>query len=163
MKRLLPAILASFLLATAGASYTNAQYKFTATAPKGWKQLSYPGTLVVFAGAPSGGFAPNINVTAEKLPAGITLKQYEVAGRANLKKVITNYKFLGRRDTTLNGLAAIEQSFTGRQGEFDLFFTQTVALRGGQAYVLTGTCRQNLRTGLLPAMSGFVRTFTFQP
>ena len=161
MRPLLPVALASLLLTTAGAVYTNAAYKFTATAPKGWKQLSYPGTLVVFTGTPSGGFAPNINVTVEKLPAGITLSQYEAAGRANMKKVITNYRFLGRRDVTLNGVPAIEQNVTGRQGEFDLFFTQTVAIRNGQAYVLTGTSLQNLRNTLLPAMSGFVKTFTF--
>ncbi|WP_407570821.1 DcrB-related protein [Deinococcus altitudinis] len=162
MKPLLPAVLASLLLATAGASYTNAEYKFTATTPKGWKQLSYPGTLVVFAGAPSGGFAPNINVTVEKLPAGITLKQYEEAGRANMKKVITNFKFLGRRDVTLNGVPAVEQTVTGRQGQFDLYFTQTIAVKSNQAYVLTGTSLQNLRAGLIPVMSGFVKTFTFQ-
>ncbi|MGY2892031.1 DcrB-related protein [Deinococcus sp. UYEF24] len=162
MKPLLPAVLASLLLATAGASYTNKEYKFTATAPKGWKQLPYPGALVVFAGTPSGGFAPNINVTVEKLPAGITLKQYEEAGRANMKTVITNFKFLGRRDVTLNGVPAVEQTVTGRQGKFDLFFTQTIAVKNNRAYVLTGTSLQNLRAGVIPAMSEFVKTFTFQ-
>jgi hypothetical protein len=50
MNPCLPVIMASMFLATAGASHTNAKYKFSASAPKDWKQLSYPGTLVVFAG-----------------------------------------------------------------------------------------------------------------
>jgi hypothetical protein len=81
--------------------------------------------------------------------------------RAILAKAITKYKFVGRRDITLSGLKAVEQSFTGRQGKFDLFFTQTVAIRSGQAYVLTGTGRANLRAGLLPPMAAFVKAFTF--
>jgi hypothetical protein len=161
MNPCLPVIMASMFLATAGASHTNAKYKFSASAPKDWKQLSYPGTLVVFAGAPTGGFSPNLNVTFEKLPPGITLKQYEEVGRANLAKAITKYRFVGRRDITRSGLKAVEQSFTGRQGQFDLFFTRTVAIRSGRAYVLTGTGRADLRAGHLPPMAAFVKAFTF--
>ena len=165
MKPLLLISLAAALLSsatTATAAYVNSEYGFSAIAPKGWQQLAYPGAIVVFAGAASGGFATNINVTAEKLPAGISLAQYEAAGRKNLKKVITDFRFLGRRTITLGGLPAFEQSFTGRQGQFDLYFTQAIAISGGRGFIVTGTSVQKLRSTLIPAMAGFEKTFAFR-
>ena len=165
MKPLLPVVLAAALLTTATtatAAYVNSEYGFSATAPKGWKQLAYPGAIVVFAGAASGGFATNINVTSEKLHAGISLARYEAAGRENLKKAITDFKFLGRRSITLGGQPAFEQSFTGRQGQFDLYFTQAIAISGGRGFIVTGTSIDKLRSTLIPAMAGFEKTFAFK-
>ena len=47
-------LLGAFLAFTSAAAYSNAEFGFSATAPGGWKQASYPGTAVVFL-APQGG------------------------------------------------------------------------------------------------------------
>ncbi len=161
LTRILPlALLATTV--SASASYTNAKYGFTVTAPAGWKQVSYPGTEVVFTGPAAGGFATNANLVVTKLPAGFTLKQYETQGREQLAKLITNYKFVSRRALTLGGLPAFQQVFSGQQGKFNLYYIQTVALRKGDAYVLTATALQQNHAGLPAAVDGIVRTFTFK-
>lgn len=160
--RILPAVLTLAAFTTAAAAYTNAQYGFTATAPKGWQQVSYPGTAVVFTGPAAGGFASNINVVVTKLPAGFTLGNYETQGREQLATLITNYKFIGRRSLNVGGLPAFEQTFTGQQGKFNLYYIQTVALKGGSAYVITGTALQSAKAGLPGAVGGLVKSFAFR-
>lgn len=147
----------------AGAEYVNAAEGFAVTAPKGWKQVSVPGVVVAFV-APSvaGNFSVNTNVTVEPLPAGITITQYAQAAQGTLKRVITDYKLVSSRNTTLGGVAGREQIFSGRQGEFNLYFMQTFALSGGKAYVLTGTTQLKDKAKLTPIMAAFVKSFKFK-
>lgn len=161
MKPALPVLLALTVLGSTGAAYTNSQYGFTVPAPMGFKQVSYPGTAVVFAGPAANGFATNINVVVERLPAGVTLAQYLVVSQSNLRKVITEFNLLEHQATQVGGVPAVEQRFTGHQGTFDLYFSQTVAISGGQAYALTGTSRQDQRGTLNAVMSKFIHGFTF--
>lgn len=157
-------VLAALVTASvAGAEYVNAAEKFAVTAPKGWQQVSVPGVVVAFV-APNqaGGFSVNANVTVEKLPAGVTIAQYAQAGQATLKRVITDYKLVSTRNVTLGGVAGREQIFSGRQGEFSLYFMQTFALSGGKAYVLTGTTQLKDKASLTPVMAAFVKSFKFQ-
>ena len=161
LTRMIPLVFLATTV-TAAAAYTSAKYGFTVTAPAGWKQVSYPGTELVFTGPAAGGFASNVNLVVTSLPAGFTLKQYETQGRDQLATVITNYKFISRRTLTLGGLPAFQQVFTGQQGKFNLYYVQTVALRKGDAYVLTATALQQSHAGLPKAVDGIVQTFTFK-
>ncbi|WP_424952157.1 DcrB-related protein [Deinococcus sp.] len=162
IKRALPVLLALTLLAPAQAAFVSSEYGFSASAPKGWKQVSYPGVLVAFASPTvTGRFANNVNITVENIPAGFTLEQYIQAGQVSLKRVITNFKPLGSRSVTLGGLPAQQQEFSGRQGEFDLYFSQTIALKSGHAYVLTGTSLLPQKATLAPSMAEFVQGFKF--
>lgn len=167
MRLLLPvlalsALSASASFASAQAAFVSSTYGVSVTAPSGWKQVSYPGVVVAFA-APvaTGRFATNVNMTVESLPTGITLAQYITAGKATLKRLITDYKPLGTRSTTLGGQPAQEQTFSGRQGEFDLYFTQTIALKSGRAYVLTGTTLLTRKATLGTPMNQFVKSLKF--
>ncbi|UQN09536.1 DcrB-related protein [Deinococcus sp. QL22] len=158
------AVLAALVTASvASAEYVNAAEKFAVTAPKGWQQVSVPGVVVAFvAPGTTGNFSVNANVLVEKLPAGITVSQYAQAGQATLKRLITDYKLVSSRNVTLGGVAGREQVFSGRQGEFSLYFVQTFALSGGKAYVLTGTTQLKDKAGLTPVMAAFVKSFKFK-
>ena len=160
-RTLLPALLfvslaGLSLSGRAGAAFVSQEYGFTTSTPAGWKQVSYPGVLVAYA-SPTvvDRFATNVNVTVETLPAGMTLAQYIAAGQANLKRLITDFKAIGVRNTTLSGSPARQQTFSGRQGEFNLYFTQTVTVHGGRAYVLTGTSLLSQTASLSGPMAAF--------
>lgn len=150
-------------VSVAGAEYVNTAEGFAVTAPKGWKQVSVPGVVVAFVAPTSGGnFSVNTNVTVEPLPAGVTISQYAQAAQGTLKRVITDYKLVSSRNVTLGGVAGREQVFSGRQGEFNLYFMQTFALSGGKAYVLTGTTQLKDKASLTPVMAAFVKSFKFR-
>lgn len=156
-----PLALMLAVLGTTAAAYVNTQYGFSATAPSGWKQLTVPGTSVAFAGPVTGSFAPNINIVVNKLPSNVTLKQIETAGRTQLEQVITDFKFVGRRDTRLGGQPAFEQTFTGRQGKLNLYYIQTFAMKGGSGYIVTSTAPQDARTTLPALNTAFIQSFKF--
>ncbi|MFB9994454.1 DcrB-related protein [Deinococcus oregonensis] len=157
-------LLATLAVASvAGAEYVNAAEGFAVTAPKGWKQVSVPGVVVAFvAPTTAAKFSVNTNVTVEPLPAGVTITQYAQAAQGTLKRVITDYKLVSSRNVTLGGVAGREQIFSGRQGEFSLYFMQTFALSGNKAYVLTGTTQLADKTKLTPVMAAFVKSFKFK-
>ena len=155
-------LIASTESAPAQASFSSSEYGFMVTAPSGWRQVSYPGVVVAFASPTvTGHFATNVNVTVESVPAGFTLAQYIQAGQATLKRVITDFKPTGSRSVVLGGLPAHQQDFSGKQGEFNLYFSQTIVLRSGRAYVLTGTSLLTQKATLTPSMTEFVKGFKF--
>ena len=162
MRLLLPVLALSVLSASAQAAFVSSTYGVSVSAPSGWKQVSYPGVVVAFA-APvaTEGFATNVNMTVESLPAGITLKQYVTAGQATLKRVITDFKPINTRSTTLGGQPAQEQNFSGKQGQFTLYISQTITIKSGRAYVLTGTTVLDRKSTLTTPMGAFVKSFKF--
>ncbi|WP_293912962.1 DcrB-related protein [Deinococcus sp.] len=162
--KLLPALLAASLLSVAGAEYVSAQYGFSATAPKGWKQVDPPGVVVAFT-APSAtaGFSTNINVAVRPVPANMSLARYTVVTNAALKQVITEYKLLGSRDITLSGKPGKELMFSGKQGKFTLYFIQNFAFSNGKVYSLTGTTQLEDKAGLAEPMATFARGFKIKP
>jgi len=162
MRLLLSVLALSALSASAQAAFVSSTYGVSVTAPNVWKQVSYPGVVVAFA-APvaTEGFATNVNMTVESLPAGITLKQYVAAGQATLKRVITDFKPLSTRSTMLGGQPAQEQTFSGKQGAFSLYLSQTITLKSDRAYVLTGTTLLSRKATLDAPMSQFVKSFKF--
>ena len=155
-------LLGAFLALTSAAAYTNTESRFSATAPGGWKQASYPGTTVVFL-APRvvSAFNPNINVLVQDLPGGMTLKAYTDLSVPQIKQFITDSRILTQNASTLGGVPARQLTYTGRQGQHQLFFAQTYAVVGQRAYVLTGTTVQGQEAALLPVMAEFIKQFRF--
>ncbi|GAA4022281.1 hypothetical protein GCM10022631_40920 [Deinococcus rubellus] len=150
----------SSLVVSAALAYTDAADGFSVTAPKGWKQSSYPGTSVVFLAPKTvSAFNPNINVLVQAVPTGVTLKDYDAATLDQIKKLITDGKLISQQAVTLDGSEATQLNYTGRQGQYKLYFTQTYAIVGKKAYVLTGTTVQGQDAALRAVMDGFVRTF----
>jgi len=162
MRLLLPVLVVSALSASAQAAFVSSTYGVSVSAPSGWKQVSYPGVVVAFAApvAPEG-FATNVNMTVESLPAGITLKQYLTAGQAALKRLITDFRPLSSRRTTLGGQPAQQQAYSGRQGQFTLYIAQTITIKSGRAYVLTGTTLLNRKATLSAPMNAFEKSLKF--
>ncbi|WP_158591673.1 DcrB-related protein [Deinococcus cavernae] len=152
----------AFLLGVSADAVTFSSPKdgFSITAPAGWKQASYPGTNVVFmAPKPLASFQPNVNVLVQPLPAGITQKKYHDLSLKQLDTVMTDGKILSQRATTLGGQPANEVIYQGRQGKATLYFHATYAVKGRQAYILTGTTVLGSQATLLPAMKTFVSSF----
>ena len=159
---LISVLFAASLVSPAAAAYVNTQYKFSASAPSGWKQINYPGVLVAFA-APvaKAGFANNINVIAQAVPAGMSLQQFQEASQTGLKQLITDYRALGSRATSLGGNPARELAFSGRQGKYPLYFIQTFSVTQGRAYIVTSTSLLSEQASLATPNSAFVRSFKF--
>ncbi len=162
--KLLPALLAALLTSVAGAEYVNKEYGFSATPPKGWKQVDAPGVVVAFT-APNAvaGFATNINVVVQPTSADMSLQKYTVVAQAALKQALTDYKLLGSRDITLSGKPGKELMFSGRQGQYTLYFIQNFVLSGGKVYGLTGTTLLKDKAVLAAPMATFAGGFRIKP
>ncbi|MVN88385.1 DUF1795 domain-containing protein [Deinococcus sp. HMF7620] len=141
------------------ATYKDASGTFSATAPSGWKQGTYPGTAVVFAAPPSNGFAPNINVIVQTVPAGTTQAAYHKLSVAQIGQLITDGKVLGNKTVSVGGLNGNQVAYTGRQGQYKLYFISTYAVKGTKAYVITATTLQGQETKLSPVNVAFVKGF----
>ncbi|OLV17430.1 DcrB-related protein [Deinococcus marmoris] len=141
------------------ATYKNAESGFSVTPPPAWTQLSVPGVAVAFADKPQGDFTPNLNVAVQPLPPGITLAQYHALSLDQVKKLITDSKIISTRATTLGGAKAQETVYTGRQGQFKLYFISTYAVTGGKAYLVTATTKQGLQAQMTPTNAAFVKSF----
>jgi hypothetical protein len=98
-------------------------------------------------------------VVVQTLPAGLTLRQYTDLSLPQLKQALPGSKVLSLRPGTLSGVPASQLIYTAPQGALKLYFTQTYAVVGGRAYLLTGTTVQGQEAGLNPAMATFVKAF----
>ena len=149
----------TLLNSSLAATYKNAGDGFSVTPPPGWTQVSYPGAAVVFADKPVGNFAPNLNVVVQPLPPGITQAQYHALSVEQIKTLITDSRIISTRATTLGGAKANETVYTGRQGEYNLYFIATYAVTGGKAYLVTATTTQGNQARLSPVNAAFVKSF----
>ncbi|PTA69117.1 PsbP-related protein [Deinococcus arcticus] len=154
-------LLALLLLSSTAhaATYKDPSGAFSATVPSGWQQGSYPGTAVVFAAKPEGGFASNINVIVQPLPAGMTQAQYHALSVKQIGQLITDGKIVKTQAMTLGGLKGNQLVYTGRQGQYKLYFIATYAVKGNRAYLVTATSRQGQEGQLAPVNAAFVKSF----
>ena len=123
MKRILTGllfVLVSIALAQT-AAYKNAAAHFQMDYPKGWvAKEGLMGTTVFVAKVNKTGFSTNFNVVVQKVPAGTSVKDMGSAVEQQLSGVITDFKLLSKKDTTLAGEPALAISYTGRQGKYAL-------------------------------------------
>ncbi len=142
------------------ADFTDKANGFSVAPPDGWKQGQVQGVAVIF-GSPTKleGFTPNLNVAVEDLPTSMTLSAYGKAGDVQLLKAIPSAKKTSVKPTTLGGYPATSQTFSGTVQGHQLYFTQTFAVVGKRAYVLTGTTTPGGAAQLTPFMDGFVKSF----
>ena len=161
LKRVWMAGAALVLASTAvAATFTDKTNGFSVEAPAGWNQGKVQGVAVIF-GSPTkvDGFTPNLNVAVEDLPGSITLADYGKAGDVQFVKAIPGAKKVSSVRSTLGGYPAISQVYTGTVQGHSLYFTQTFAVIGKRAYVLTGTTTPQRASLLAPQMAGFVKSF----
>ncbi|WP_309573261.1 PsbP-related protein [Deinococcus sp.] len=141
MTRARPALAALLLLGSAhAATYSDSKNGFTLTPPAGWEKVDYEGTAVVYMNpARVKGFGPNLNVIVQTVPAGTTQAQFHQGSVAQIKKYVSGGQIIQTRAVTLAGRPANEVVYTGRQGDFSLYFIAIYAVKGTSAYIVTGT------------------------
>lgn len=138
------------------APYTDAKNGFRVTPPAGWQRVEYPGTAVVYVSPKKvGEFSPNLNVIVQALPAGMTQARYHALSLGQIRDFVTGGKVVQTRATTLAGRPANEVVYTGRQGKFSLYFIAIYAVKGRNAYLITGTTP----LGQQGDMAGVTRAF----
>ncbi|WP_221089056.1 PsbP-related protein [Deinococcus aquaedulcis] len=141
------------------ATYKDPSGTFSATVPAGWQQGSYPGTAVVFAGKREGDFTSNINVIVQPVPAGMTQAQYHALNVKQIGQLITDGKILKNQAATLGGVKGNRLVYTGRQGQYKLYFIATYAVKGNRVYMVTATSRQGQEAKLAPVNDAFIKSF----
>ncbi|GGQ94540.1 PsbP-related protein [Deinococcus ruber] len=143
-----------------GATFTDKANGFSVTPPAGWNRGNVQGVAVIY-GSPTkvDGFTPNVNVAVETLPGTISLTEYGRAGDVQFVKAIPGAKKVSSVRSTLGGYPAISQVYTGTVQGHALYFTQTFAVVGKRAYVLTGTTTPARASMLAPQMAAFVKSF----
>ncbi|GHF33182.1 hypothetical protein HNQ07_000300 [Deinococcus metalli] len=133
--------LAALLLGSAHAvTFTDSKNGFTVTAPAGWDKVDYAGTAVVYLNPQRvNGFGPNINVIVQTVPAGTTQAQFHQGSLAQIRKYVSGGQIIQARAVTLGGRPANEVVYTGKQGDFSLYFIAIYTVKGTRAYIVTGT------------------------
>jgi len=122
---------------------------FLLTPPKSWRidTSGQFGTLVFFFSNVTekegeNPFTPNINVTSESIE-GIDLDTYMKAVKEKLPATFTEYKLVEEAKITVNGLPATKIIATFTQGVYHIQNIQTILIRAGKAYIITGTTLAN--------------------
>ncbi|THF88681.1 DUF1795 domain-containing protein [Deinococcus sp. KSM4-11] len=141
MTRTTATLAALLLLGSAtAATFTDSKNGFSVTPPSGWDKVDYAGTAVVYMNPVRvKGFGPNLNVIVQTVPAGTTQAQFHQGSLAQIKKYVTGGQIIQVRAVTLGGRPANEVVYTGRQGDFSLYFIAIYAVKGTSAYIVTGT------------------------
>ena len=121
--------------------YKDAQGGFSFAVPAGYKRVTagVPSIAVAFAGRPSGGFAPNVNIVIEQVGA-LTLNQYIAANKQTIAQRMPSMKLFGEKATTLGGIPArSSHARFSMQGRPPIENHQIYCVRNGRGYVLTFT------------------------
>lgn len=142
-------VLALGLAGTASAApawqvFIHPELGFSITYPSGWTVPSAgAGILFLAVGPAAAGVSSvrlNVNVTAEPVPNGMSLEQYEAVNETNMRTLFHAYRRLRSDRTQLEGLPALVRYFTWRRADgVELYQMQLVAVSRPLGYVVTGT------------------------
>ncbi len=144
MKLILALALASFSIAATAQNTIKTKY-FEIDAPEGWVLMdaaSSPMTeaTLVNNSEESDGFDENLTLVLEDIPSPkVSLDSYSEFSEKRLEKGLADFKLLGSEKVKVDGKPAIHRTFTGSQGEMNLWFSQFIFIRKGQAHVYTFT------------------------
>lgn len=142
--------------------YKNAKEGFQIGYPKGWTvREGMMGTTVFIAKVNPNGFSTNVNVVIQPVPAGTTVQGAGDATTAQLKTVITDFKLLSQKDTTLSGQPALALSYTGKQGQYALRWYQVLSVRGSKAFVVTFTTEAAKYAAESAPLQGILDSFKY--
>ncbi len=123
--------------------YTSNRDAFTITAPASWEKAEgVMGSTVVFLEPQAGAtdtFRENVNVVAEKLPAGMGLDGYLKASDENAAKLMTDFSEVSSTRVKLGENDAQRIVYQHRMGVYNLKCLLYLVVHGGRGYVLTCT------------------------
>ncbi len=125
--------------------YSNAQHGLKIHAPKGWRvdESGLSGTHVVLYNPQidqedANPFAANINVISESTQ-GLSLDDYVDSQEKLSSIILRNYKSTEDKRVSVNGMQVRIVGGTFIHDEFHLSTLQLIVIKGGQAYIVTGT------------------------
>lgn len=129
---------------------------FAVELPKGWDDRSL---ITLAAPTSANGFAPNVVVTRERIPANVSIEAYAQAQRTAMKEEVPALEILDERATTINGAPAFQrlQRFT-MEGQ-QLQQAQTYVLAQGLVFVITGTAAIADFDNQIPAFRQIIESF----
>jgi hypothetical protein len=141
-------------------TYRNEEEGFTIEYPEEWtsKEGEF-GTLVFFAEPPVTGFAANVNVVSEDIPASTTLAQYSDVTEEQLENFVTNLHDFESRPIEVGGRAATEFTYLGTQGNFELRWVQNLVVTEGRAFVITFTAEEDRFAEVEPTGRSILASF----
>lgn len=159
----------ALILATAIASLAKPYVSskgYQITPAQGWvvdSSGAYGTDLLVHAN-PSDGFAPNLNVLAQPLPAGATLKTMRDMGNTQMRQMLTGYKQISQGYTSIDGLRALKTVATHTFGTppRSLFMRQMVAIKGDTVYTFTCTALGSNHTKYDTAFSAMLKSIKWK-
>jgi hypothetical protein len=123
--------------------YNNKAIGFRVTPPKGWVQVkNAPSSLVVEFESKTGKYPqPTLNVIATA--ARGTLDQYIKVISENNAKEFKNYKEIGGQRIVVDGARGAIVEYSGTVDNYDLRYSELVAIKNGAYYQVTGTTTVN--------------------
>lgn len=148
--RIAAAAAVALVLATAAGAqeswttFRHQAFGFSLTYPNAWEVTRGDGTVAVMVLGPApAGIASlrlNVNVTIERVPAGMTVDQFEAASESRMGLVFNGYHRLRADRTSVAGRPAIVRYYTWKRNDgLELYQIQLYILADERAYVVTGT------------------------
>lgn len=147
-----------------GQRYTNDEAGFVLDYPDGWtaqEVADQPAVLVALFQRQSAGdgFAENVNVLLEELPAGVTLDEYTAANRANLERAFTNFEVLEEGQQSIGEAPAFWIRYDADQQGQRLSFLQAWLVDGERGFVLSYTGQGEEFDAFRPDAEAIIRSF----
>lgn len=151
------------LVLTAGAqaaTFSDRLHGFSVTIPPGWKQSTPAGTAVLFTSPRAlSGYRPTINVLVQTMRQPLTQQQYQNRSLANLSAFIPEAKVVSTGPLTFGGVKGNQTTYTGRQGQRQMYWISTYVIRGKNVYLITGATLKGTEKDLVKVMQPFVKSF----
>lgn len=146
-----------------GEVYTDAKYDFSITPPRDWTSSEgQMGALVFFYESQSGNesFKTNINIVRELVAKDTNTQNYVSTSIEQMSKVLTDYKAMSIDKVKI---AAGEEGYRVvgifKMGNVVIMNSQLYLVKGGEAYVVTGTSRKENWAGNKLAFDSTFSTF----
>jgi hypothetical protein len=147
-----------------GGRYTDDEAAFSLEYPDGWiveEVTDQPAVLVALfqRQSASDGFAENVNVLLEELPAGVTLDEYTSANRTNLERAFTNFQVLEEEQQSIGEAPAFWIRYDADQQGRRLSFLQAWLVDGERGFVLSYTGQGEEFDAFRPDAEAIFRSF----
>lgn len=144
-------------------TYQNAANKLSIQYPRTWKkQEQIMGLLVMFLSPKESNadkFQENLNILVRPLARPATLAEATKLGTQQMKEIISDFKLISSKTTTLGNKRANQIVFTGKQGKFNLKWMQTYTIKNNKIYVLTYTAEVGKYSSFLGTIQKTIASF----
>ncbi|OFX15579.1 MAG: hypothetical protein A2V59_08235 [Armatimonadetes bacterium RBG_19FT_COMBO_69_19] len=149
-------------------TFTHPALGFSLAYPDGWEVSGEDGSIafMVMGPRPAGvaDLRLNVNVTTDRVPADMTVEQFEAVSESRMGLLFNGYKRLRTDRTVISGRQAILRYYTWKRNDgLELYQMQLYLVASARGYVITGTTAT--RSGQLQREVGLLQQIiqTFRP